>query len=180
MNESEVTDDIEKHTGKKLWIDIAKAITIILVIVGHTVSGYPNSVIFSFRMFLFFFLSAWTTRFSKSLSDFTAQLKKGVFHLLLPALIAFALEYVFAIAKLMWMTFISRYYPLFPLCYVCAPAGTLFVCQISWFISKIKLKNASTLSVISGETRCICCSSITSIITIHFFTPSLKTSLFRV
>jgi acyltransferase len=40
------------------WIDIAKGITILLVIVGHTLIGYKvNDYIYAFHMPLFFICS---------------------------------------------------------------------------------------------------------------------------
>lgn len=42
------------------WIDFAKGITILLVIIGHNVSGPLRGAIFSFHMPLFFILSCVT------------------------------------------------------------------------------------------------------------------------
>lgn len=47
------------------WIDFAKGITILLVIIGHNVSGPLRGAIFSFHMPLFFILSCVTYSWSK-------------------------------------------------------------------------------------------------------------------
>ena len=45
------------------WIDFAKGLTILLVVVGHTISnGLIRGSIFSFHMPLFFFLSGITLK----------------------------------------------------------------------------------------------------------------------
>ena len=74
------------------WIDLAKGITIILTIVGHSVStgtiGAPlRGIIFSFHMPLFFILSCITYRYSGSLKELWAMLKRSAKHLLIPALV---------------------------------------------------------------------------------------------
>ena len=45
-----------------LWIDVAKGIAIILMIIGHTVKfgTYSRNFIFSFHMPLFFILTGFT------------------------------------------------------------------------------------------------------------------------
>ncbi|MGN0950010.1 MAG: acyltransferase family protein [Mitsuokella sp.] len=75
--------------GRIEWVDIAKAVAIILVIIGHTVkfgSGTRN-VIFSFHMPLFFLLSGYTYRLANDRDMFIRRLKKGCKHLILPCLI---------------------------------------------------------------------------------------------
>lgn len=54
------------------WIDIAKGITIILVIIGHVVpfDSATRNVIFSFHMPLFFILSGYTNKFSNNIIQF--------------------------------------------------------------------------------------------------------------
>lgn len=73
------------------WVDFAKGITIILVIVGHTLSvgkaaKIIQGAIFSFHMPLFFILSAITFHFSNSIEEFINSTKKALKHLLIPAL----------------------------------------------------------------------------------------------
>lgn len=79
------------------WIDLAKGITILLVIVGHTVSeGFweqiVRGIIFSFHMPLFFILSCATYRTSNTWLEFTKKFKKSAKYLLFPALVTFSLE----------------------------------------------------------------------------------------
>lgn len=51
------------------WIDFAKGITILLVIIGHNVSGPLRGAIFSFHMPLFFILSCVTYSWSKIVNN---------------------------------------------------------------------------------------------------------------
>lgn len=48
------------------WLDVAKAIAIILMVMGHTsIPQMMNNYIFAFHMPLFFIASGWTTNWSK-------------------------------------------------------------------------------------------------------------------
>ena len=78
--------DIRK-AGRIVWIDIAKAVTILAMIAGHCVSfGSPvRNFIFSFHMPIFFILTGFTMREINDLQGFWKGLKKDVRHLLLPA-----------------------------------------------------------------------------------------------
>ena len=69
------------------WVDIAKAITIILVIVGHTVGGLSIAIIYSFHMPLFFILSAYTFKCSENKEQFVNKTEKAFKHLIIPVLI---------------------------------------------------------------------------------------------
>lgn len=83
--------------GRIEWVDIAKGVAIILVIVGHSLeysSGMRN-VIYSFHMPLFFLLSGYTYRMANDRATFIRHVKKGCKHLLLPCLFVVL---VFAIA----------------------------------------------------------------------------------
>ncbi len=69
------------QTKKRIdWVDCAKGIAIILVLIGHTVTFDTESqrlargIIFSFHMPLFFILSSLTFKFSES----SQKNKKGV------------------------------------------------------------------------------------------------------
>lgn len=78
------------------WIDLAKGITILLVIIGHTVSeGFYEQVlrglIFSFHMPLFFILSCATYKLSESKEKFIEKSRKAAQYLLTPALFTFAI-----------------------------------------------------------------------------------------
>lgn len=74
-----------KTSTRVEWIDIAKGITILLVIVGHTVLGTLRGIIFSFHMPLFFILSCATYNLSANNDEFVQKSEKAAFHLLLPS-----------------------------------------------------------------------------------------------
>ena len=67
------------------WIDILKGIAMILVIAGHTISGVPRSIIFSFHMPLFFALSGYTYKLASDGGGVMHRIRKDCKHLLLPA-----------------------------------------------------------------------------------------------
>lgn len=68
------------------WIDYAKGIAILLVIVGHTIRNfYIRSIIFSFHMPIFFILSGYTFRPSKNIKDFLRKTKNSFKGLIIPA-----------------------------------------------------------------------------------------------
>lgn len=86
------------------WVDLAKGITILLVIIGHTVSynkygSTLRGLIFSFHMPLFFILSSLTSRSSANREQFVEKIKKSARHLLVPALLTFLLRIVYAISQ---------------------------------------------------------------------------------
>lgn len=65
------------------WIDCAKGIAMLLVILGHTVANNGNAIeqmirggIFSFHMPLFFILSCVTFKFSGDNNEFIKKQKK--------------------------------------------------------------------------------------------------------
>ena len=76
------------------WIDCAKGITMLLVLLGHSVFGVLRGAIFSFHMPLFFILSTVTYRLSGDLSQWRRKSQKAFIHLVVPALILFVLELV--------------------------------------------------------------------------------------
>ena len=78
------------------WIDCAKGIAIILVVIGHTVLNgkYASSLrgmIFSFHMPLFFILSCATFQCSKDIEQCKRKSKRAFKHLVGPAIIVFVL-----------------------------------------------------------------------------------------
>ena len=84
--------------GRIEWIDIAKAIAIVSVMIGHTVK-YGSStlnVICSFHMPIFFLLSGYTYHIANSCEIFCNHLKKGFKHLLLPGIIVFFISSIYA------------------------------------------------------------------------------------
>ena len=86
--QSEQTPQMSKSTPRRLkWIDIAKGIAIILVVIGHTVApGSPLvPMIFMFHMPLFFIMSGYTFRPKPMKSVVTISAKR----LLVPYLLIF-------------------------------------------------------------------------------------------
>ena len=59
------------------WIDCAKGITMLLVILGHSVYGSLRGVIFSFHMPLFFIMSCLTYRMSVDMPQLVRKSKKA-------------------------------------------------------------------------------------------------------
>lgn len=70
------------------WIDVAKGITILLVIIGHTLTfgSATRNFIFSFHMPLFFILSGYTFNVAEDFPAFFKRVKKLIKHLIYPAL----------------------------------------------------------------------------------------------
>ena len=86
------------------WIDFAKGIAILLVIIGHCVYTHffgqlARGLIFSFHMPLFFIVSCATTKWSDSLENYLKKLKKSAIHLLIPVLITFIFLTIVACIK---------------------------------------------------------------------------------
>lgn len=76
------------------WIDLAKGFTLLLVIMGHSISegiygGLFRGIIFSFHMPLFFILSGATYRCSKTTEEYKKKLLSSAKHLLVPAISLF-------------------------------------------------------------------------------------------
>lgn len=67
------------------WIDCAKGITILLVIIAHTVPELYG-VIYSFHMPLFFALSCVTYQFSKDTGELLMKTKSAFRHLIVPSI----------------------------------------------------------------------------------------------
>lgn len=84
------------------WIDVAKGITIILVMIGHYVSygSQIRNFIFAFHMPLFFILSGYTFKFLDDKKEILKKTKKEIIRFLLPA---FLLTIIGQITiKLLW------------------------------------------------------------------------------
>lgn len=73
------------------WVDCAKGITMLLVIVSHSVHGALRGILFSFHMPLFFMLSCVTYQCASDFSQYRMKTKKAFVHLVVPALILFGL-----------------------------------------------------------------------------------------
>lgn len=76
------------------WVDFAKGITMLLVIVAHTMQGgiagsVVRGVIYSFHMPLFFILSGFTTSMPKSGAQFVKRTKKAFISLIIPGVLLY-------------------------------------------------------------------------------------------
>ena len=61
-----MTISTQKQSSRLQWLDVAKGITIILMILGHTsIPGWLSNFIFAFHMPLFFIASGWCTNWAK-------------------------------------------------------------------------------------------------------------------
>ena len=59
------------------WIDIAKGLAIVLMVIGHTIpNNHFITLIFSFHMPLFIFLSGFVYKLPKDKCDLLTRLKK--------------------------------------------------------------------------------------------------------
>lgn len=86
-------NDLRTPKERITWIDLAKGIAMILVIMGHTLKeGLPLYFIYTFHMPLFFCLSTITSHFSTDMNDYARTLKRSFVHLLLPAIVFWALH----------------------------------------------------------------------------------------
>lgn len=80
------------------WVDVAKGIGILLVVLGHTLSWEkPNEKIFrdmlySFHMPLFFVLSGITSKVSNTADELIVKIEKSFFRLILPVIGYWALK----------------------------------------------------------------------------------------
>ncbi len=86
---------MESRTAEKKrieWIDCARGIAILLVIVGHGVDGFPRALIFSFHMPLFFILSGRTSRYSADTREWFEKMRMSARHLLVPAIIVYLMR----------------------------------------------------------------------------------------
>lgn len=85
------------------WVDCAKGITLLLVIIGHTVSTDASNMvragIFSFHMTLFFVVSCVTGKLSNSNDEFVKKTEKGFKHLILPALFIYITVLIYVSSK---------------------------------------------------------------------------------
>ena len=74
------------------WIDVAKGITILLVIAAHSTLEETKNVIFSFHMPLFFILSCVTFKLSESREEFLKKTEKAFTHLIVTAAVVFLIN----------------------------------------------------------------------------------------
>ena len=83
-----------KEVKKRIvWVDIAKAFTILSVPFAHTIpiEWTMRTMIFSFHMPLFFILSGFTTRLATNWNELLKRLKKNFIYLILPTLAVLAI-----------------------------------------------------------------------------------------
>lgn len=89
----------DKRADRVEWIDTAKGIAILLVILGHTVGHstigqIARGTIFSFHMPLFFILSCTTFKLSTNNDQFVSKTEKAFRHLIIPAVVLYGLRTV--------------------------------------------------------------------------------------
>ncbi len=89
----------KRETERIGWIDIAKGIAILAVILGHTTPGggtmaekITRGVIFSFHMPLFFILSSTAFRMSSDNDEFLRKTERAFRHLVVPAAFLYMLR----------------------------------------------------------------------------------------
>lgn len=77
------------HQGRLLWVDIAKCIAILLMVIGHEVNDLStlHVIIFSFHMPLFFILSGYTSSRVSNWQKFFKKLQKNFIHVWILAVI---------------------------------------------------------------------------------------------
>ena len=86
-----------------LWVDIAKGIGIILVIIAHSLVKnqhiYSRGLIYSFHMPMFFILAGYTVTANPTLATFKKSIKNRLIRLLLPALVCYLITSIFQAVK---------------------------------------------------------------------------------
>jgi len=142
------------------WIDTARGIGIILVVLGHTFLPKPlASIIYSFHMPLFFFLSGYLFAYAKQMheTDFVSFIKKRVKTLILPYIVFSLFTYSYWLMTEKLIIYKSNLSPYTPLEVIATSIGIneytngalwfltcLFIVEIFFFvlISFIKRENA--------------------------------------
>lgn len=82
------------------WVDCAKGMTMLLVIIGHTVTKPAiRGIIFSFHMPLFFLLSGYTFSLSCDLSQWMSKQGKAFTKLLVPAFLVYFVRLPFLVLQ---------------------------------------------------------------------------------
>ncbi len=89
------TNALSKRRERSNYVDIAKGIVILLVVIGHAVTfqGKAFFVIFSFHMPFFFLISGWCKAYSNKVGTFLPMLGKSVIKLIIPSIIFRALRF---------------------------------------------------------------------------------------
>ena len=88
---------IFKDNNRQVWIDIAKAIAIIAVIIGHTIPAYSmlSKFIYLFHMPLFFLISGYLFNFKKYEQSLGGYIISCAKRLLLPCVVTILVFYNF-------------------------------------------------------------------------------------
>lgn len=86
-------------TKRIKWIDIAKGITILLVIIGHSIGETSSGsiirgLIFSFHMPLFFILGALAHQCPINVEEYREKMQKFMHRLIVPAMVLFCINAV--------------------------------------------------------------------------------------
>ncbi|MGI6057196.1 MAG: acyltransferase family protein [Bilifractor sp.] len=78
------------------YVDMAKGIAILLVILGHTLppANYIRGAIFSFHMPLFFLLGGYTMKYSDTAAEWRERAIRGFHRLVIPAVSLFVIRYL--------------------------------------------------------------------------------------
>lgn len=85
-----------KSKQRIIWIDIAKAIAIIMMIIGHEVAfgGKVRNLIFSFHMPLFFILTGYTMKPVDNVYQLAKQIKKDIARIIVPCVVVQVLNWI--------------------------------------------------------------------------------------
>ena len=78
--------------SREPWIDCARGIAILLVIVGHTVSGVLSGAIYSFHMPLFFIFSGITLKLSSTNDQFVRRTERSLKQLMGPFFLIYGIQ----------------------------------------------------------------------------------------
>ncbi len=94
-----------KKTGRIEWVDFVKGWTVLLVILGHTVGfdtpagDITRGIIYTFHMPLFFILSAYTDRLSRTPEEYFRKTERSFLRLIVPAAVLFVLTMLPTLVK---------------------------------------------------------------------------------
>lgn len=88
--------NVYKNTNRIDWIDLAKGITILFVIIGHTACAQYQTI-YSFHMALFAVLTGVTIHKSLTYRDVIKYIQKDLLHLILPFVVCLLLDDFFKV-----------------------------------------------------------------------------------
>lgn len=91
-----VETQLKKSDQRIQWVDIAKGIAILLMIIGHEIPGGSRlyALIFSFHMPLFFILSGYTSKKVANWNTFLSKTKKSFYRIWLLAIVMIVINTV--------------------------------------------------------------------------------------